>query len=116
MRYVAHAISSWDSTNKSSEQMHFCLADPDRQSGPLTWQYVEGDEIAECATDTLTLTASAAEAWKAFSDDRVVVGSEVVVGTGQERFISVADKLRLQELGDDLAEEGARMRPMREVV
>jgi hypothetical protein len=93
--------------------MHFCLATPNRQApGPQTWRYAVGERISDCATDTLTLMASSTEAWKVFSDDEVVFGDDLPLKkSGYEiadRFMSVADKVRLEELGDDLAEEGSR--------
>jgi len=93
-------------------QMNFCLATPNRQApGPQTWRYVEGGGIADCTTETLTLMASSTEMWKAFPDDEVMIGDDLPTKSGFEvadRFMSVADKVRMEELGDDLAEEGAR--------
>jgi len=85
--------------------MHFCLATPNRQApGPQTWRYVEGDAVAGCKTDILTLLASSTEVWKVLSDDIVSVGDVVPFRSGFE----VDDKARLEELGDDLAEEGKK--------
>lgn len=88
--------------------MHFCLATQNRQApGPQTWRYLERDGIAHCTTEVLTLLASSTEVWKVLSDDNVSIGDDSPLRTGYEtgdKVMSVADKVRLEEMGDDLAE------------
>ncbi|KAF2822991.1 hypothetical protein CC86DRAFT_409762 [Ophiobolus disseminans] len=97
----------------ASYEMHFCLATPNRQApGPQTWRYIEGDGIVDCTTEALTLVASSSEVWKLFPDDTVSIRDDLPLRSGYEvdgKVLSVVDKVRLAELGDDLAEEGKRI-------
>jgi hypothetical protein len=89
--------------------MYFCLASPNRQApGPQTWRYIRPDNVASCTTEVVTLSAASTEQWKLHLDDESLLGDDMPVKTGFEqgnRFLTVDDKVRMSDLGDDLAEE-----------
>jgi hypothetical protein len=56
------------------------------------------------------LSAESTEQWKLLSDDLLVLEYETPVVSGYEKAQNVKEKIRLVELGDNLAEEGAATR------
>jgi hypothetical protein len=89
--------------------MNFCLASPNRQApGPQTWRYIRPDNVASCTTEVVTLTAASTEQWKLHLDDESLFGDNLSKKTEFDQgteFLSVDDKVRMLDLGDDLAEE-----------
>jgi hypothetical protein len=89
--------------------MHFCLATPNRQApGPQYWRYFLSESRGDCKTDVLTMTARAEDQWKLRPDDKILFGESMEPEDGQEersRLMSVEEKIRIGEMGDDLAEE-----------
>jgi len=89
--------------------MHFCLATPNRQApGPQYWRYFKSDSRGDCKTDVLTMTAYPEEEWKLRPDDKILFGEsmEPTIGhEGRSDLEGVKEDIRIEELGDDLAEE-----------
>jgi CheY-like chemotaxis protein len=65
------------------------------------------NDLGACDTEVLILSAAATEQWKLLSDDFLVFDYNMPVVSGYEQARSVKEKIRLVELGDNLAEEGA---------
>jgi hypothetical protein len=94
--------------------MRFCLATPNRQApGPQYWRYFTPQYEGDCKTEVLTLIAGAEEEWKLRSDDEILFGDSIESEEGhneRRKFLSVEEKIRIEELGDDLAEEANLLR------
>ncbi|KAF2868104.1 hypothetical protein BDV95DRAFT_597433 [Massariosphaeria phaeospora] len=92
------------------QQMHFCLETQNRVApGPRVWRYMTPYPTESCGTKILTLTAGTTEAWKLLSEDQVHFEDDVKAS----RYHAMGKSLdwteqaqRIEELGDDLAEEG----------
>jgi hypothetical protein len=69
-----------------------------------------GNDLGACDDIVLTLSAESTEQWKLLSDDLLVLEYETPVVSGYEKAQNVKEKIRLVELGDNLAEEGAATR------
>lgn len=103
------------STSGQPHKMRFCLSTPNR-SAPSSqiWRYMAPGSPTECTTEIVTLVADAAEQGKLHTSDRIRFGEDV--GAHDTRRdaqtedtqapVTVEDRIRALELGDNIAEEG----------
>lgn len=90
--------------------MKFCLVKSNRDApGPQRWRYMSPASYENCATETITMRASSSEQWKLRPDDEMLIGNNRIFTVKQDKSGNegkVLHDLALEELGDDLAEEG----------
>lgn len=90
--------------------MRFCLATPNRDVPTAqTWRYLAPNGRDDCHTEVVTLSASPADGWKLYTSDAILFGEterSIEVEIGTNKFITVEERIRALDLGDNIAEEG----------
>ncbi|KAF2846718.1 hypothetical protein T440DRAFT_482321 [Plenodomus tracheiphilus IPT5] len=99
----------------SGREMRFCLTTPNRFApGAQKWRYLAPLASTDCDTQILTLQAGPAEAWKIHTSDELQIEHEAGNHVARrhegamekQNYVTVADRIRALESGDNLAEEG----------
>ncbi|KAI8938189.1 hypothetical protein NX059_005853 [Plenodomus lindquistii] len=94
-------------------EVQFCLSMPDRVApGAQTWRFMSRFAPMECSSQVLTLHVGPEDAWKLHTSDELTIGdghdtpmSRRDAEVGEKRDVTVADRIRALESGDDLAED-----------
>lgn len=90
--------------------MYFCLApSPHNTPHPQTWRYITPSASKSCSTQLVTLFASATETWKLHASDQLSTSTVARLDDRGESVIdviTVEQRIRALELGDNVAEEG----------
>lgn len=96
--------------------MRFCLSTPNRSApGSQTWHYIAPNAPTPCTTEILTLLADAADQGKLHTSDKLRIedDTEIRVARGHaqanedaQEAVTVEERIRALELGDNIAEEG----------
>ncbi|KAF2134722.1 hypothetical protein P153DRAFT_380534 [Dothidotthia symphoricarpi CBS 119687] len=105
---VAHWVVHGDAhAVKTTHQMQFCLMTLSHgTSSPRSWRYMPPANLENCATKIVTLFASSSEQQQLRLNDEVIIGdSRTFTAKHKEDGKSIHDEI-LEELGDDIAEEG----------